>query len=384
MRERRVTGCAFLVVAALVAGCSSTAVPAATTPSPTAQTAPVATGAADTQAELNQVVAAAKAEGKVTISGPVSDIWRNVLTSFQDDYPGMEVEYNGDDSRTFWPKLADERAAGQYLWDLRVGGPDPQVFAAEYNGTLDPVRPLLFFPDVVDDSKWKGGFDALYADNAKEYMPGFLSSTSPLLFVNSADPLASSVKSEQDLLNPALKGKIVLQDPRGGAGLGDLTVLLKVDGEDYVRQLLSQQDLVVSSDNRQIAEWLVRDVYPIAIGARNYDVLIFQQQGLGQDVKPLPLNAAGISMGSGGIQLINRAPHPNATKLFVNWLLTAKVQQVLTQAIQDNSARVDVPPGNLDTYPDPSKMDTYVPHQTETLLPLRTQAQQMAAQLLTY
>ena len=29
-----------------------------------------------------------------------------------------------------------------------------------------------------------------------------------------------------------------------------------------------------------------------------------------------------LSLGSGGIQLINQRPHPNAAKVFVNWLLT--------------------------------------------------------------
>ena len=35
-----------------------------------------------------------------------------------------------------------------------------------------------------------------------------------------------------------------------------------------MRQLLTQQDVVVTGDNRQQAEWVVRNRYPIGIGLR--------------------------------------------------------------------------------------------------------------------
>lgn len=374
--------CLVGVTVALVAACAPASVPATTVPTASSQASATAAAGGDASAELASTYAAAKAEGTVTISAPASPLWRQALTSFEQDYPGIQVEYNEADSRDYWPKLAEERQAGQYLWDVRIGGPDPQVYAAMKNGTLDPVRPLFFLPEVTDASKWRGGFDGLFADDAKQYLPGFLASTSPPIWINTDGLPDGAITSELDLTNPEWKGKIVIQDPRGGAGLGFIASFLKVDGEDYLRNLLNQ-DLIVSGDNRQIAEWLVRDTYPIAIGARNYDLIPYQQQGLAQDVKPVTtVHAVPLSIGSGGIQLINHQPHPNATKLFVNWLLTQKTQSMLVQTIQDNSLRTDVQPGDPSTYPDPSKMDTYVAHQTEGMLTLRTQAAQMAADVL--
>ncbi|HLY65086.1 MAG TPA: extracellular solute-binding protein, partial [Chloroflexota bacterium] len=266
--------------------------------------------------------------------------------------------------------------------DVRIGGPDPQVYDAVIRGVLDPVRPLLTLPEVTDESKWLGGWNAFYADKAKQYLPGFLADVSHPIYVNRDVVSQSTLNSERDLLDPAFKGKIVLQDPRGGAGLGFITTFLKVDGEDYLRQLLAQQP-VISGDNRQIAEWLVRATYPAAVGARNYDLLVFQQQGLGKNVLPATdVKAEPLSIGSGGIQLINKAPHPKATQVFVNWLLTAKIEAALTQAVQQDSRRLDVPPGAPDEVPDPKRMDTYVAHQTEELLPLRNQALKMAADAL--
>ncbi|MEK7215936.1 MAG: hypothetical protein AAB289_10115, partial [Chloroflexota bacterium] len=38
----------------------------------------------------------------------------------------------------------------------------------------------------------------------------------------------------------------------------------------------------------------------------------------------------------------NKAPHPNATKLFVNWLLTKEGQTSICRHLPSNSARTDV------------------------------------------
>jgi ABC-type Fe3+ transport system substrate-binding protein len=44
--------------------------------------------------------------------------------------------------------------------------------------------------------------------------------------------------------------------------------------------------------------------------------------------------------------LINRAPHPNAAKVFINWLLTKDAQVVWAPEVETNSRRVGVEPGN--------------------------------------
>ncbi len=377
---------AMLLLVLLLASCGQTAAPtvsaARSSAAPASVTQAASPSAAGSQKQWDDLVAAARQERKISVSGPASPLWRDALTAFQKDYPDISVEYNGGDSRDFWPKIDQERKAGQYLTDLRIGGPDPQVFDAMSRGVLDPVEPLLILPEVIDESKWLGGWQAFYADKSKQYLPGFLADVSHPLYVNRDLVPTSKLNTERDLLDPSFKGKIVLQDPRGGAGLGFLTTFLKVDGEDFVRQLLAQQP-IISSDNRQIAEWLVRGNYPAAIGLRNYDLLVFQQEGLGKNVLPAEgVKAEPLSIGSGGIQLLNKAPHPKATQLFMNWLLSAKVQESLTKAVQQDSRRTDVPPGAPDELPDPKKMDQYVPHQTEELLALRTQVLKIATDAL--
>jgi ABC-type Fe3+ transport system substrate-binding protein len=367
-----------LVLALLVLAACGPAAPAARSAAPPPAAPPAA---APAPSEWDQTVAAAQREGRLVISAPANTIWREQLTAFGKEY-GVEVEYTGGNSRDFWPRVTQERHGGQYLWDLRIGGPDPQVFNAKETGVLAPARPLLVLPEVVDDSKWIGGFDSIFADNEQQYLPGFLATVSAPIFVNRDVVPEPAIRTERDLLDPRWRGKIVLQDPRGGAGLGFLATFLQVHGEDFVRALLSQ-DLVVTGDNRQLTEWVVRGRYPIAIGLRSYDLLVFQKEGLGRNVKPVRTGEAlPLSIGSGSIQVLSQAPHPNATKVFVNWLMTQRVQQALTQAIQENSRRTDVPPPAPEEVPDFSQKEKYVPHQEEALLPVRMRALQLVDELL--
>ena len=82
------------------------------------------------------------------------------------------------------------------------------------------MRPLLVLPEVADESKWFGGFDGMYADKAKEYLPAFVASASFNVSVNRNAVPESDLTAEEQLVDPRWRGKIVLQDPRGGAGLG--------------------------------------------------------------------------------------------------------------------------------------------------------------------
>jgi ABC-type Fe3+ transport system substrate-binding protein len=101
-----------------------------------------------------------------------------------------------------------------------------------------------------------------------------------------------------------------------------------------------------------------------------------------QDVKPLPLKAAPLIIGNGATFLLDNSPHPNATAVFVNWLLTRDTQVLWAQITQENSRRVDVPPGNLDARPDPGRASSYVTLATEEGDAYTEETRQMVARLL--
>ena len=328
------------------------------------------------------LVAAAKREGRVVVSGPTRELWRTELMSFEQAYPEIRVEYIGANSRDFWPRVFRERELGQYLWDLRVGGPEPQVYEARDRGVLDPIRPFLLLPEVLDETKWFGGMDRMFFDREKKYALGFVSYISFVAYVNRDIIPETELRSLRDLTDPRWRGKIVLQDPRGGAGLSAIEMLLELHGEGLVRDLLTNQDLVVANDLRQQAEWLIRGRYPIALGIVPDAFLAFQDQGLRINIQPVPENISAIATGTGGLQFFERAPHPNAAKVYINWLLTQAVQARLAAATRMNSRRLDVPVAHALTAPDPARLASYIPSQVEEMVPVREQAQRLARELL--
>ncbi len=332
--------------------------------------------------EWEKTVAAAKQEGTVVISGPTRETWRNVLVTFEEDFPEIKVEYTGANSRDFWPRIFRERELDQHLWDLRVGGPDPQVYEAKSRGVLDPVRALLLLPEVVDEDVWFGGLDGAFFDKEKKYVLGFVNFISFLAYVNRDLIPQTELTSVKDLTHPRWRGKIVIQDPRGGAGLNSLQVILMLQGEDAVKQLLGNQDLVVANDTRQQAEWVIRGRYPIAVGLVPDAFLAFREQGLSFNIRPIGDSGKSTSTGTGGIQFFNRAPHPNAAKVYINWLLTKVVQTRLSAATKQNSRRLDVPAADPEAVPHPARMDDYIPTQKEELLPVRRQALQLGMDFL--
>ena len=57
----------------------------------------------------------------------------------------------------------------------------------------------------------------------------------------------------------------------------------------------------------------------------------------------------GDIMGGGSccLAVMNKAPHPNATKLFVNWVLSREGQIAWQKYTEVNSLRVDIPKTDL-------------------------------------
>ena len=203
---------------------------------------------------------------------------------------------------------------------------------------------------------------------------------SPSAWVNRASIAQEGLVSARDLLDPQWRGKLVILDPRQAAG--PLTVLLDAYGEAFVRELLLGQEPRITSDAREQSDWVIRGEYPIGVGYTTDLARRFLLQGVIVPVQPVPDGPIGISPGDGAIQALDRAPHPNAQRLFVNWLLTPTVQDRLAAAVGANSLRLDVHAGDPLLRPDPRFVETFVCHVCEDMLPVRAEALRLAQELV--
>jgi hypothetical protein len=84
-------------------------------------------------------------------------------------------------------------------------------------------------------------------------------------------------QSWKDLLKPQYKGKIAVYDPRrSGPGQTPVGYLATLFGNDYLRELYVGQQVRLTADNRQLAEWVAHGEYPIGIGLVQFAVEIFR------------------------------------------------------------------------------------------------------------
>ena len=336
------------------------------------------------QVEWEKTLAAAKKEGKVVVVGPAVASHREAILAFTQNFPDIQLEYVGMSPAERNPRIARERQGGLYTFDVIVSGTGPTIFTDEIpGGWYEPLKTALILPEVLDDRKWLGGFDAGFSDRGKKYAYAFTLNLFASLYVNRDSIPEAELRKTEDLLHPRLKGKIVWNDPRTrGPGSFIFAHLRSIMGDGGLRGLIIDQESVITQDSRQLAEWVVRGRYPIGIGVDPSNLATFQKEGLGLNVKPFDLPVEVVTPSFGGVQLMNRAPHPNAVKIFLNWLLSQPAQGLWAKLGAVNSRRLDVPPGDPPTAPDPKRLDKYRNLSSEDQLSVRTEALKFAKTLL--
>ena len=101
-------------------------------------------------------------------------------------------------------------------------------------------------------------------------------------------------------------------------------------------------------DGRVGVDWLANGKYAICFFCAS-DVYKAAGQGLPVDVFGPMKEGAGLVSGYGALVIPKSAPHPNATKVFVNWLLSREGQLTLQKALSSSqeeapdSLRIDFP-----------------------------------------
>jgi iron(III) transport system substrate-binding protein len=101
---------------------------------------------------------------------------------------------------------------------------------------------------------------------------------------------------------------------------------------------------------------LAHGKYPVLVAGSADEVNPFIRNGAPIAIVPTE-DSRTLSPSSGIVSLINRAPHPNAAKLFLNWILTKEGQTIMTTTIGLASRRTDVPTAHLlpEVVPQPGK-----------------------------
>ncbi len=338
------TGLALAIVAA---ACSS---PATRKPEPAGTPSPAATVAISTgsgkqpwERQWETTLSAAKREGKVVVYTSLGAQTRaDLAKAFQNNY-GIELEFVSGTTADLLAKLVRERQVNLYLADAIIAGAGATIPMKSY-GIPDSFEGVLMLPEVTDPKAWRMG-SVPVIDKDKQVL--VFVSTFIRYLVRNADMIKDGeISSYMDLLKPQYKEKIVLQDPTmPGNAQTFVTTLAVLWGKDkaieFLQQLAKQQPFI-TRDLRLQVEWLARGKYPLALAARIETVADFVQEGARISTVKV-VEGGHVSGGGGGLSVVKDRPHPQATRVFVNWLLGKEGQSTFVRGFGNPSGRVDVP-----------------------------------------
>ncbi len=295
--------------------------------------------------EWKELVTRAQKEGTVSVysafvpAGARSAVQQAFKKKFD-----INVEYTPGTGAEIEQKFKTEYATGLRLTDLfHVGSIEFRDFIKPMKVSV-PLEPLLMLPDVVEPAKWKGG--RLPFLDAEKHALTLILLVDNFYAINTDLVKMDEIKSTLDVLNPKWKGKIVLVDPSVPGNSNEwfahtiLKVLGRERGEKFMRDLLKQEPTVVR-DSRQAAEWVARGKHPLVIGAS-----VSQPVDFIKNKAPIAfarLNEPNFITAAAGIFVtFKEAPHPNAAKLFINWLASREGSSIYAPAHGYPSVRTDV------------------------------------------
>ncbi len=334
-----------LTAAGLAAACA----PAAPPPVGQLDPAPAGSGQESWQAQWDALVTAAKKEGQLVVQVPLGTGFRVAMDAFAKAFPGVEPELQQfPDSNAYIPKISGERKAGIYTFDVGATTVTPMLQVFKPEGFIEPLKPAIIRPDVLDDKAWHGGFTSRFADLTKTHVFRHQVQVIRSVFINTDLVKEDEIKALDDLLDPKWKGKIVTSDVTQGYVYTPAVLIRESKGEAWLKRLFIDQAPQTIRDRRQSVEALVRGKASIGFGLHPIVMRDFLAEGGFKNIKNLDI--AGFEAGD-VLVLFNRAPHPNAAKLFINWLLTKEGQTAWSAAVKENSARTDVPVVNPDSAP---------------------------------
>jgi hypothetical protein len=276
-------------------------------------------------------------------------------------------------------------------------------------GILGNTRAALIRPDVIDDSLWIGGFEDHWMDDDTKNIIFSPNATagSGVIQVNRQRLTSAQFSILDDFFKPEMKGKWCADDPTvPGAGATFFSELVITKGADYVTRLLQDTDPVISRDRRKMAEDLIRGDLLACVGS---DMNPFWLENIGTHVEEVQVSIGSIgpeyqdkikinccgtgknkpgpdgffSNGTGGPAILNHAPHPNAAKVFLNWVLGPDGQrEYFTKQINSCGPRKDIVDMCRSEREKLVEGNAYVTFHRSSNLQYRSDGQNLATQVL--
>jgi ABC-type Fe3+ transport system substrate-binding protein len=302
------------------------------------------------QADWDKTLRAAEEEGAVTIY--MTQAFESVFReAFQKKFPKIKVNVVTGRGFQLAQRIMNERRGEKYIPDLYIGGNVSPLTVFHKAKILEPIRPLLILPEVLDPAAW---FEGKHHYNDPEGRYIFIFEGTPRsgeITYNTKLVNPSEFRSYWNLLDPKWKGKIVTVDPLVSGPINSAQVFFYKHadlGPEFVRRLYAESGMTIVRSDVQLMDWLSVGKFAMGFGARDIDEAMAQGLPLNQFPPGHMKEGASLAAYNGTLSFFNRAAHPNAAKIAVNWLLSREGQSTWLEhnsrtVGQYDSLREDIP-----------------------------------------
>jgi iron(III) transport system substrate-binding protein len=254
-----------------------------------------------------------------------------IMEGFAKDFPKIKTSYVRAQSGALYNKILAERSAGRFDVD---------------------VIQLSDLAPAVDFQK-KGGYEFYVSPESPAYQKDHLSTPNGSFFWTGVDPAgiayntdkvaaADAPKGWQDIVNPRWKGKISCKIVASGLQFVQWYALRKLYGADFWKEFAKLNPHAFDS-RVQLFDRLAKGDDTITAIGEYPAYILFKDKGAKVSFVAPPdgLVATPLIVGA-----VNKAPHPEAAKLFVDWAMSKRGQAWYQSNpnLYYGSVRTDAPP----------------------------------------
>jgi len=257
-----------------------------------------------------QLIAGAKKEGKLVVyASATAPQLQMYFAAFNRRYPFIKTEYFRTGKQKLVSKILFEEQAKQHIADV-VHTSVIETNILKRRGALSKYVPLE-----------SAALPAQYKDPEGFWTSAYASGT--LLGYNSRQVKRAEIpKTYDELLNPRWKNAIAIDSNK----IEWFAMLLKLKGRSYMEKLAALNP-TLRDGNTLVLQLLAAGEFPISAGVYEYSVEDLKAKGAPVDwfgLEPVITYTVAVSLPS-------QPNHPNAAKLFIEWLLSKEGQEVINQ-----------------------------------------------------
>ncbi len=265
--------------------------------------------------ERASVLEAARKEGSVALATSVSAAgFPRFLQAFMAKYPGIDATrglYSAPTGRVLARVDAELQARNLTFDTLHVASLAPYLAMARKGQLLAYRSPeLAAYPPEAATDQW-----------AIARIVGVIMAYNKNVLAPEKAP-----KAWVDLLRPEFKGrKLIIQDSAAGTAFNQMYMLEKKLGADFMRKWGAQQPVIVAT-SAQLIDMLVRG--EALVGATVDHFRAFEPDALKAGIVGV-YPSEGMPLAVAPVAIFKDAPHPNAARLFVDYMLSEEGQNLI-------------------------------------------------------